>query len=173
MDVCLRPFRAADLELLSRLATDPDFSAPFEWSGFASAERQRQRFAKDGLLKKDPRYLAVAETGSNEIAFGFVTWREVKLFDHRGFAWELGALLAPEARGRGIGTTAQRLLASYLFETTPAHRLVANTEAENHAEQRALEKCGFRREGILRQAGFRGGSWRDVVVYGLLRGEAT
>jgi len=34
---------------------------------------------------------------------------------------------------------------------------------------RALEKCGFRREGLLRQAGFRGGQWRNVAVYGRLR----
>ena len=83
--------------------------------------------------------------------------------------WEIGALLAPEHRGRRAGTRAQRLVAEHLFDTTTAHRLCAFTDGDNVAEQRSLEKCGFRREGLLREANFRGGGWRDVVVYGLLR----
>ncbi|HEV3353229.1 MAG TPA: GNAT family protein, partial [Acidimicrobiales bacterium] len=73
---------------------------------------------------------------------------------------------APRAGARHGGPG---LLAEHLFATTPAHRLVALTEADNVAEQRSLEKCAFRREGLLRQGGFRGGAWRDVVVYGRLR----
>jgi RimJ/RimL family protein N-acetyltransferase len=64
-------------------------------------------------------------------------------------------------------------LVEHLFDTTTVHRLCANTEADNAAEQRVLEKCGFRREGVLRQAGFRGGRWRDVVVYGRLRDDVV
>jgi hypothetical protein len=30
-------------------------------------------------------------------------------------------------------------------------------------------KCGFEREGVLRQGGWRGGAWRDVWLYGRLR----
>jgi aminoglycoside 6'-N-acetyltransferase len=60
-----------------------------------------------------------------------------------------------------------------VFDTTSAHRLCAFTERDNVAEQRSLEKCGFRREGVLRQGGFRGGQWRDVVVYGRLRDDVT
>jgi RimJ/RimL family protein N-acetyltransferase len=70
-----------------------------------------------------------------------------------------------------VGTAAQRLLVDHLFDTTTAHRICAFTEAENLAEQKALEKCGFRREGILRQSGFVRGDWRDVAIYGILRGE--
>jgi aminoglycoside 6'-N-acetyltransferase len=35
----------------------------------------------------------------------------------------------------------------------------------------ALENAGFTREGVLRRAWFRGGGWRDVVLYSKLRGE--
>jgi RimJ/RimL family protein N-acetyltransferase len=41
----------------------------------------------------------------------------------------------------------------------------------NVAEQRALEKAGFTREGIVRGAAFQGGRWRDGVVYSVLRSE--
>jgi RimJ/RimL family protein N-acetyltransferase len=49
------------------------------------------------------------------------------------------------------------------------HRIWAGTEADNIAEQRALEKAGFIREGVIRGAGWRDGTWRDGVIYSLLR----
>ena len=37
------------------------------------------------------------------------------------------------------------------------------------AEQRALERVGFRREGVMRGVSFVGGHWRDMVLYARLR----
>lgn len=87
----------------------------------------------------------------------------------KGTVYEIGIALLPEHRGHGVGTTAQRLLVEYLFDNTPAHRLQAYTEVENTAEQRALEKVGFEREGVLRAVVYRAGKWRDSVLYALLR----
>jgi RimJ/RimL family protein N-acetyltransferase len=78
----------------------------------------------------------------------------------------------PEARGRGAGTAAQRLLVRYLFAHTQVARVEAATEVENIAERRALEKAGFTREGVMRGYSFRDGHWRDMVLYSVLRGEA-
>jgi ribosomal-protein-alanine N-acetyltransferase len=169
LSVRLRPFVASDLEMYLRFATDPAFSLPFEWSGYASPQSLRRRFEEDGFLEKDPHLLAVADRGGRIL--GWVMWRDPNLAGRRGWGWEIGVLLAPEHRGKGAGTAAQRLLVEHLFATTPVHRLSAHTEPANVAEQRCLEKCGFRREGLLRQAGFRGGTWRDVFVYGRLRSD--
>ena len=163
--VQLRPFREPDLDLLTRFATDPSFSVPFQWAGFRSPEGYRRRWEEDGFLTKDQRYLVVAQPDGR--ALGWVVWREA---NPGGVGvWEIGIHLAPEHRGRGAGTAAQRLLVELLFDTTTAHRLCAFTAADNLPEQRSLEKCGFHREGLLREAGFRGGQWRDVLAYGLLR----
>ncbi len=167
--VHLRPFVEGDLELLARDAIDPAFSMPFEWAGYRSPEAYRRRWEEDGFLDKDPHQLVVAD--HDDVGLGWVVWQDANMFGRQGWAWVIGIILAPEHRGRGVGTEAQRLLAEYLFDTTIVHRLCANTAADNIAEQRALEKCGFRREGVLRQAGFRGGRWRDGVVYALLRDE--
>jgi RimJ/RimL family protein N-acetyltransferase len=167
--VHLRPFREGDLELIARDATDPTFSLPFEWAGYRSPEVLRKRWEEDGYLDKDPHQLVIADV--EDKALGWVMWRDPNLFGRAGLVWEIGAILAPEHRGRGVGTAAQRLLAEYLFDITPVHRLCAYTEADNVLEQKSLEKCGFRREGLLRHAGFRAGKWRDVVVYALLRSD--
>ncbi len=94
-----------------------------------------------------------------------MTWRTLG----RSGNFEIGIALFADHRGHGVGTEAQRQLVHYLFDTTTANRLQAGTEADNVAEQRALVRAGFRREGVQRGAHFRAGRWRDSVLYGLLR----
>jgi RimJ/RimL family protein N-acetyltransferase len=67
---------------------------------------------------------------------------------------------------------AQRLLVDYLFAHTQVNRVEAVAEITNTSEQWALEKAGFTREGVLRGYGFRGGAWRDAIMYSVLREEA-
>ncbi len=85
--------------------------------------------------------------------------------------YNIGILLLPEYRGRGLGSAAQCLLADYLFSTTLANRVEAGTEAENTAEQQALEKAGFQREGVHRGRGFREGRMVDGMTYARLRSD--
>jgi RimJ/RimL family protein N-acetyltransferase len=81
--------------------------------------------------------------------------------------------MRPEVRGLGYGTEAQRLLVRYLFAHTQVNRIEAVTEVTDAAEQWALQKAGFTREGVLRGYVFRDGAWRDVLVYSVLRAEFT
>jgi RimJ/RimL family protein N-acetyltransferase len=57
----------------------------------------------------------------------------------------------------------------YLFEHTTVNRIEAATEVGNVAEQKALERAGFSREGVMRGIRWRGGAWRDEVLYSILR----
>jgi RimJ/RimL family protein N-acetyltransferase len=68
-----------------------------------------------------------------------------------------------DAAGRRMAGSA------YLFATTLANRLQAITDVGNLAEQRVLERIGFRREGVMRGLAFIGGRWRDGVLYARLR----
>jgi RimJ/RimL family protein N-acetyltransferase len=86
-------------------------------------------------------------------------------------AWMIGIDLQPGGRGKGYGAEAQRLLADWLFETTTVNRVEAQTDVENRAEARSLEKAGFTREGILRGAQFRAGGFHDLIVYSRIRGD--
>ena len=77
--------------------------------------------------------------------------------------WNIGIDLIPEGRGQGYGTEAQRLLADYLFAATEVNRVEASTDVENLPEQRSLEKAGFIREGVVRGAQFRAGTYHDLM----------
>jgi RimJ/RimL family protein N-acetyltransferase len=85
----------------------------------------------------------------------------------------IGIWLRPDFRGQGIGTEAQAQLARLLFAHSNTNRVEAATEVDNVAEQRALERAGFTREGCVRGSLWRGGAHRDSYLYSILRGEAT
>ena len=166
----LRPVAEADLALLEDWAADPDHNGEYNTFGLRPAGETRRSFAEHRFLTDDHGKL-LAVTNAGEVV-GDVSYRVVK---HGGGmanrVYEIGVTIAPAYRGRGYGAEAQRLLATYLFATYPIARVQATTDITNLAEQRALERAGFTREGVLRQAQFRAGAWHDLVMYSKVRGE--
>jgi aminoglycoside 6'-N-acetyltransferase len=171
-DVRLRPPTRDDVAFLVRQYS-PDVSAPWNWFGFRSEAEILRRLDKDGLLGADHGKLIVElDTEDGPVAIGDVSWHAVDYGPPPASrAWNIGITLSPEWRGCGHGTRAQRLLADHLFATTVAERMEASTDVENTPERRALERAGFSFEGVLRRAQFRGGAWRDMALYSLIRGE--
>jgi RimJ/RimL family protein N-acetyltransferase len=166
----LRPVREADLSALEEShSRDAD---PWNWFKHASTEVLRRHFAADGMLAEETGTLAV-ETPDGVLA-GSVSWFTVRHGPSSACqALNIGISLFPGHRGHGYGSAAQRALAEYLFATTRAERIEAETDVENVAEQRALERAGFTREGVLRHTQFRAGHWRDNAIYSLLRAEVN
>lgn len=165
--VALRPVCEADLGLLERSLTDARVGSEFQWMGWRDPRLWRKRFEENRCLGEDQSSLMVT---SGEEAVGFVGWHKVTVSPF-SYYWNMGIVLVPEFRGRGIGTAAQRALVVYLFTHTTVNRVEAMTDRDNIPEQRALEKAGFTREGVLRGHHFRAGRWRDEVVYSVLRNE--
>jgi [ribosomal protein S5]-alanine N-acetyltransferase len=165
--VRLRPIEEADLDTLCRFDTDPTARGPYVSSRFHSPHARRRRWEKDGWLGDDSGQLAVALPDGT--LAGIVGWRSIKTGGPEVGCLEIGVLLFREHRGQGFGTAAQRLLVEYLFAATLANRLQAITNVDNIAEQKALERVGFRREGVMRGLAFDGGRWHDGVLYARLR----
>jgi aminoglycoside 6'-N-acetyltransferase len=167
-DVGLRPPVTSDLWLFERQAVDPEVGGTFNWSGYKDIAALKRRFEENGLIGPDGGCLVVLE---NDLVVGTVTWTKATYGAPTWSCWNIGISLLPEHRQRGCGTLAQRMLVAYLFDTTPVERIEAYTDIENVAEQRALEKAGFTKEGVLRSVQFRAGRWRDLTIYSLLRDE--
>jgi RimJ/RimL family protein N-acetyltransferase len=168
MDVTLRPPAESDLPMLERLTGDPETTGEFAWFGYAGLPEWRRRWAENRLIGPDGGVLIVTLGAA---PLGLVNWRRHQ-HTPASFSWEIGVALLPDARGKGYGTQAQRLVARYLFAHTTVHRISAATETGNVAEQKALERAGFTREGVQRGVGWRDGAWRDGVIYSLLRTDA-
>lgn len=82
---------------------------------------------------------------------------------------EIGYWLRTDLIGRGLMTEAASAVVDYAFSTERVHRIELRAGVENYDSNRVAEKLGFRREGMLRQAGFGARGHYDMNVYGLLR----
>ncbi|MDX6561837.1 MAG: hypothetical protein QOD65_1651 [Gaiellales bacterium] len=166
----LRPLTAADVDRTERIANDADYNGPFGTWALVAAGDVRRRFEVDGYLTHDHGRLVVVDTSGEPV--GGVSY--IAIFhgpppSNRVF--NIGVDIDPAHRRRGYGAEAQALLARYLFDTYTIERVEASTDVDNVPEQRALERAGFTREGVLRRAQWRAGDWHDVALYSKLRGE--
>jgi len=153
--------------MFRRFAVEPGLIG-LDWSGFRDAQAPARRYAADGYLGATDGRLIVA---ADDERTGFVSYRSIQ-YGGAAPGWEIGIALLPEWRGRGVGWRAQATLCEYLFEHTPAQRIQAGTHPENVAEQKALTKAGFQLEGVIRACEFRGGQWRDGLLYSRLRSDS-
>lgn len=78
------------------------------------------------------------------------------------------SLAGPQVFGRGYGTEATRLVVDYAFTGVGLHRVGLEVFAFNPRAQRVYEKCGFVREGVLRDALLWDGAWHDAIVMAIL-----
>ena len=169
--VRLRDVTLADAEMLDRWAADPAVGSEFNDFAMVAEPISREALAR-GPLRSERNGQFIVERLSDGESVGGVGWHKVRYGPNpESEAWNIGIELLPEARGRGYGVEAQMLLATYLFERTNANRVEAQTDVENIAEQRALEKAGFVREGVARGAQFRAGGYHDLLTYAILRGD--
>jgi RimJ/RimL family protein N-acetyltransferase len=169
--VRLRDVTLADADLFDEIRRRETTDGGYNDFGLQPEPVDRDRLAR-GPLRDDRHGVLLVERLEDGQVIGTIDWHRVRYGpDPESDAWMFGIDLVPEARGQGHGTEAQRLIADYLFETTGLHRVEASTDVDNHAEQRSLEKAGFTREGINRQAQYRAGSYHDLVLYARLRSD--
>jgi len=75
------------------------------------------------------------------------------------------------AQGQGIGTAATIAMLRHGFFDLNLHRIFLYVLDSNQAAARVYEKAGFTREGTLREAAYKNGEYRDLVVMAVLRSE--
>jgi len=84
-----------------------------------------------------------------------------------GWTW-----YAKRVQRSAVNTTAKWLLMQHAFETLGAQLVGWRTDNYNFASQRAIERLGARKDGVLRHHALRrDGTVRDTVMYSLTAGE--
>lgn len=165
----LRPMQPADADALHAILTDPEVLRYWDtpaWPDVAQAREfivDEQRALAEGesitlgIFQDEPPRLI------GECLLFAVDW-------HAGRA-ELGFALARGAWGHGYLQEAAVALIGYGLHRLRLRRIEAEINAGNAAAARALERLGFRREGVLRERWAVNGRISDAAMYGLLARE--
>jgi len=158
----LRPLVPSDAESMAEWTRDPSLYEHWGKGPGRTDRDPRLLFARPPRPAKSFHLgLACRETGKivGEI------W--VYLVENDRMA-KVALRLARTHRGRGLGTESLSAMVRFCFEKTELRRLWTDVDVRNAASARMLEKCGFRREGLVRQ-GKMVNTWCDYFLYGMLR----
>ena len=112
---------------------------------------------------------AVVEESSGQV-IGTTSYHDILPAVKRveiGYTW-----YARRAQRTHINTTCKLLLMQHAFDTLGCHVVGWRTDNFNFASQRAIERLGARKDGVLRgHALRRDGTIRDTVMYSMRSGE--
>lgn len=87
------------------------------------------------------------------------------------FSKEPGKIKIPKFyQGKGCATEALSAMTKYCFENTKLKHLNTQVDVRNIPSQKMLEKCGYKREGLIRQ-GKMVNTWCDYYIYGILKSD--
>ncbi len=124
--------------------------------------------AKEYLSKvkrQNPRTFFAIATDTEVIgSIGLALGEDV----HR-FSAEMGFWLAEPYWGKGIMTEAVKKLTEFSFERYGLNRIYAEPYTTNPASAKALEKAGYKLEGIMRANVFKNGKILDQYLYARVR----
>jgi RimJ/RimL family protein N-acetyltransferase len=167
--ILLRPWRDGDVDQLVEACKDPEIlrwtAAPDPYT-VADAEAWVR-----GELQLEPWgdrvSFCVADAAEPDRLLGSMSL--LRIFPD--YAAEIGYWTAPWARGRGVTTRAVSTLARWGADEFELRRVELIIAVENDASNRVAERCGFTREGTLRQYRQAKGIWRDHYMWSILREE--
>ncbi len=173
--VCAKP-TIATKRLRVRPMTIGDADSLREWTGDAEIYRYWGKSA--GKADKDPRLMfAKAEKPTKSFHWGIALADCDKVI---GEAWiyliendrmaKVAIRLSRKYQGRGYASEALISIVAFCFERTELRRIWTDVDARNAPSIRMLEKCGFRREGTIRE-GKMVSTYCDYHIYGILKSD--
>jgi len=167
--VRLREYRKEDINQRLSLINDPEvlryvesgvpypltLNEELKWFESISAFKSTYRFAIETL--EDSRF--IGDCGINS-----VDWKnsvaDVVIFIGDKNYW-----------GKGYGTDAMKILLKFIFMEMNLNKVRLSVYSFNERAIKCYEKCGFKKEGVLRQEIFRDGKYHDTIILGILREE--
>jgi len=161
----LRYATASDVPRLFSLGSDAEVTRFFSWGPYASEaepaayvnalEDRRERGEQLEFLIVHRADGPIGVTGLSELA-------------RRDRRATVGSWLGRDWWGSGANFESKALITALAFRRLGMHRLTAWANTRNGRSQAALERVGFRREGVLAAWHRHGDAYHDVVVFSLL-----
>lgn len=170
MSTCvIRPYQPPDAKNVYEAVRESldDLLPWMPWchSEYSLEEARRWVSSQDGLAQRGLAYeFAILNDGGD-----YLGGCGINQLNHAHRFANLGYWVRSTAAGRGLAPAAARLAADYAFKQTALVRLEIVCAVDNLRSQRAAEKTGAVREGVLRSRLVLNGKPTDAVMYGIAR----
>ena len=162
--VILRAIEKSDLELMRNMLNDPKIENLVIGWAFPVSRWQQEKWYENNINDMNNLRFIIE---SEEEAVGLVTLTEIDWKNRKAISGI--KILDGKYRKKGIGTDALMAIMKYSFDELQLHRLEASRFLTNVASTKLYNKCGWKEEGIKREAVYKEGKWRDLVFTGILK----
>ena len=167
--VLLREARPDDGDALFRHTSDPEVTRFLAFEPPAALDDTLAFLARSvEYRRQDREYVFIIENIERDEPVGVISLRHL---DREMASAQVGTWVARPLWGEGVNTEAKELLLGYGFGPLALHRIEARIVTTNLRSQRAFEKLGARREGVLRESFPKQGRFLDTYLYAILSHE--
>jgi [ribosomal protein S5]-alanine N-acetyltransferase len=164
----LRYATSGDAARLLELASDPAVSRWFSWGPYASVADPLAYIESLPAQREQGFLLDFLVVHEKDGPIGVTGLSELSVRDRRA---TVGTWFGRDWWGTGVNAESKALIAALAFDRLGMERLTALANVRHGRSQAALERAGFRREGVLRGYHRHGDAVHDVVIFRLLRAE--
>jgi ribosomal-protein-alanine N-acetyltransferase len=162
----LRYATGDDAPRLFELASDPAVTRFFSWGPYRDVSEPAAYIASLAGKRERGELLDFLVVHPDDGPIGVTGLSELARRDRRA---TVGSWLGHRWWGSGANFEAKALITGLAFRGLGMERVTAWANTRNGRSQVALERVGFRREGVLRSWHRHGDTLHDVVVFGLTR----
>jgi RimJ/RimL family protein N-acetyltransferase len=163
--VRLRAPERMDIPAFLRWLNDQDVTEFLDIEPPMGMEQEEAWF--DSLRNSDTEVFSI-ETHDGELVGNIGLMK----FDWVARKVTIGIVIGEKSHwGSGYGSDAVKTLLRYLFDELNMNRVYLEVDTANQRAVRCYEKCGFVREGILRQVRWKRGRFKDNYAMSILKDE--
>lgn len=162
----LRLMRESDLDAYIELHQDLELRGEYFPLNLHSGVEMRKKYSETGYWTDGIGALMIVDPKDDRVLGTIHVMKTSHYFD----GVELGYILFDRAsRGKGIMSEAVEMTTDYVFKARNISRVQIMSEPGNIGSLRVAEKCGFKREGLIRGAFLSLGKACDLVCFGMTR----
>lgn len=166
--VYLRALEPEDYAKLHEWRNDEEIGHNFSGTKLFTSTLNEKKWIEDRIFDKENVSCAICIKETNE----FIGCVFLNTIDHLNRSGHCPTFIgAKDQWGKGYATDARVLILKHAFHDKGLERIWAHVTTDNLGSLRMLEKCNYKKEGLLRRATYVDGEFKDLYVLSILREE--
>ena len=161
----LRELERKDITIINQWRNDEEIivtlGAPFR---FINKEVDEKWFESYMQSRYNTIRCAIVDEECDDI-IGLVTLADINYINRSA---TLHLMVGAKSQNKGAGTFAVRSIINHAFDNYGLHRIELEVLSDNERAKHVYEKCGFKQEGIRREAVYKKGKYVDMLIYALI-----
>jgi len=166
--IILKPIKVSEANNFLRWFKDPEVTRYLLIDGEGLTSEKEKKTIKNFRKKKDQSVWSIYT--KDKIHIGSTGLNNIDTKKHKKAVW--GIVIGERSYWRqGIGTDVLKTVLRFCFNKLKLNRVELSVYAKNRGTYRLYLKCGFKKEGIRRQAIFKNGKYNDDIIMGILKSD--